>query len=374
MTVVARSDTSVIGRWWWTVDWWTFTAIIILLGFGLIMMLAATPSVAEHHNYDYFYFARRQLIYLPLALGLLIIASILSPIGVYRAAIVLLVIFGIFLIGTLFLGIEKKGAMRWLSLGVLSFQPSEFLKPAFAIVSAWLFAEARSGNLRLGNLLSVILYSLVVGLLLMQPDVGMALLVSAVWIGQFFIAGLPLYLVGLLVVSCAIGLVIAYFIIPHVTSRIDRFIDPSKGDNFQVDKSLEAFVNGGLFGRGPGEGTVKERLPDAHSDFVFAVAGEEFGLIVCIVIIGLFAFIVLRGFTRALQETNLFILLASSGLLIQFGLQAIINMGSTLRLIPTKGMTLPFVSYGGSSLIATALCMGFLLALTRKRVGGPAKK
>ena len=336
------------------------------------MMLAATPSVAENYKYDYFYFARRQLIYLPIALGLLIIASILSPTGVYRAAIVLLVVFGIFLIGTLFFGIEKNGAMRWLSLGVLSFQPSEFLKPAFAIVAAWLFAESRSGNLRLGNLFSAIVYSLLVGLLLIQPDVGMALLISAVWIGQFFIAGLPLYLAGLLLLSCVIGIVIAYFTIPHVTSRIDRFIDPSKGDTFQVDKSLEAFVNGGLFGRGPGEGTVKERLPDAHSDFVFAVAGEEFGLLVCILIIGLFAFIVLRGFSRVLQETNLFILLASSGLLIQFGLQAIINMGSTLRLIPTKGMTLPFVSYGGSSLIATALCMGFLLALTRKRAGGPA--
>ena len=174
---------------------------------------------------------------------------------------------------------------------------------------------------------------------------------------------------GAQVLCGASALVAAYFTLHHVASRIDRFLDPSSGDSYQVDRSLEAFMNGGLFGRGPGEGTVKEVLPDAHSDFVFAVAGEEFGLFVCLIIVGLFAFIVLRGFARALQETDLFILLATSGLLVQFGLQAVINMGSTLRLMPTKGMTLPFVSYGGSSLIAMGLCVGFLLALTRKRVG-----
>jgi cell division protein FtsW len=163
--------------------------------------------------------------------------------------------------------------------------------------------------------------------------------------------------------------VLAYFTLSHVASRVDRFLDPSSGDSYQVDRSLEAFMNGGLFGRGPGEGTVKEVLPDAHSDFVFAVAGEEFGLFVCLIIVCLFGFVVLRGFAKALQETDLFVLLATSGLVVQFGLQAIINMGSTLRLMPTKGMTLPFVSYGGSSLIAMGLCVGFLLALTRRRVG-----
>ena len=184
-----------------------------------------------------------------------------------------------------------------------------------------------------------------------------------------FLAGLPLYWAALFIAWGAGALIFAYFMFPHVASRIDRFLDPSSGDNYQIDRSLEAFMNGGLFGRGPGEGTVKEVLPDAHSDFVFAVAGEEFGLFVCLIIIALFAFIVLRGFARALQEADLFILLATSGLLVQFGLQAVINMASTLRLMPTKGMTLPFVSLGGSSLIAMGLCVGFLLALTRKRVG-----
>ena len=197
----------------------------------------------------------------------------------------------------------------------------------------------------------------------------MAVVISAVWACQFFLAGLPLYWAALLGVLGIGGLIVAYLILPHVASRIDRFLDPSSGDSYQVDRSLEAFLNGGWFGRGPGEGTVKEVLPDAHSDFVFAVAGEEFGLFVCLVIVCLFAFVVLRGFAKALQETDLFVLLATSGLIVQFGLQALINMGSTLRLMPTKGMTLPFVSYGGSSLIAMGLCIGFLLALTRRRIG-----
>ncbi|MGZ0246635.1 MAG: FtsW/RodA/SpoVE family cell cycle protein, partial [Alphaproteobacteria bacterium] len=188
--------------------------------------------------------------------------------------------------------------------------------------------------------------------------------ISAVWACQFFLAGLPLFWAAGLAITGIAALVLAYFTLSHVASRVDRFLDPSSGDSYQVDRSLEAFMNGGLFGRGPGEGTVKEVLPDAHSDFVFAVAGEEFGLFVCLI-----GFVVLRGFAKALQETDLFILLATSGLVVQFGLQAVINMGSTLRLMPTKGMTLPFVSYGGSSLIAMGLCIGFLLALTRKRIG-----
>jgi len=193
--------------------------------------------------------------------------------------------------------------------------------------------------------------------------------ISAVWACQFFLAGLPLFWAAGLAIGGVGAFVLAYFTLSHVASRVDRFLDPSSGDSYQVDRSLEAFMNGGLFGRGPGEGTVKEVLPDAHSDFVFAVAGEEFGLFVCLIIVCLFGFVVLRGFAKALQETDLFVLLASSGLVVQFGLQAVINMGSTLRLMPTKGMTLPFVSYGGSSLIAMGLCVGFLLALTRRRVG-----
>jgi len=369
MTVFARSDTSILGRWWWTVDRWTLTAVGALIAFGVIMALAASPSVAERVGLDYFYFARRQLIYLPIALALMLGASLLSPTGVFRAATLLLAIFTLLVIATFLFGTEIKGARRWIAFGPLSIQPSEFLKPAFAVFAAWFFAAARNGSLRHGNLISMAAYGFLVALLLMQPDVGMAVVISAVWACQFFLAGLPLYLAALLAVLGIGGLIAAYLMLPHVASRIDRFLDPSSGDSYQIDRSLEAFLNGGLFGRGPGEGTVKEVLPDAHSDFVFAVAGEEFGLFVCLIIVCLFAFIVLRGFAKALQESDFFVLLATSGLVVQFGLQAIINMASTLRLMPTKGMTLPFVSYGGSSLIAMGLCIGFLLALTRRRIG-----
>ena len=374
MNVFDRSDTSVLGRWWWTVDRWTLAAVGALIAFGIIMALAASPAVAERIGLDYFYFARRQLVYLPVALALMIGASLLSPTGVFRAAMVTLTIFSLLVVATFVIGTEIKGARRWIGLGPISVQPSEFLKPAFAVAAAWLFASARSGDIKHGNLISIATFGTIVGLLLLQPDVGMSVVISVVWSAQFFLAGLPLYWAVLLIVGGAGALVAAYFTLHHVASRIDRFLDPSSGDSFQVDRSLEAFINGGLFGRGPGEGTVKEVLPDAHSDFVFAVAGEEFGLFVCLIIVGLFAFIVLRGFTRALQETDLFILLATAGLLVQFGLQAVINMGSTLRLMPTKGMTLPFVSYGGSSLIAMGLCIGFLLALTRKRVGAESQR
>ncbi len=374
MNVFARSDTSVLGRWWWTVDRWTLTAVGALIAFGIIMALAASPAVAERIGLDYFYFARRQLVYLPVALALMIGASLLSPTGVFRAAMVTLTIFSLLVVATFIVGTEIKGAQRWIGLGPISIQPSEFLKPAFAVVAAWLFASARTGDIKHGNLISIATFGTIVSLLLLQPDVGMSVVISVVWSAQFFLAGPPLYWAVLLIVGGAGAMVAAYFTLHHVASRIDRFLDPSSGDSYQVDRSLEAFINGGLFGRGPGEGTVKEVLPDAHSDFVFAVAGEEFGLFVCLIIVGLFAFIVLRGFARALQETDLFILLATAGLLVQFGLQAVINMGSTLRLMPTKGMTLPFVSYGGSSLIAMGLCIGFLLALTRKRVGAKSQR
>jgi cell division protein FtsW len=189
------------------------------------------------------------------------------------------------------------------------------------------------------------------------------------WFTQFFLAGLSLMWVALLLLGGVSGLGVAYLLLPHVASRIDRFIDPASGDSYQVDRSMEAFMHGGLWGRGPGEGTVKLFLPDAHADFVFAVAGEELGLLVCLLIVALFAFIVLRGFTRLLQDVNLYVVLAGTGLLVQFGLQALVNMASALHLIPTKGMTLPFISYGGSSLLALGLGMGMTLALTRRRFG-----
>ncbi|MBT4769247.1 MAG: putative lipid II flippase FtsW [Rhodospirillaceae bacterium] len=367
MSTLARTDTSVIGRWWWTVDRWTLGAVALLGGIGALMILAASPAVADRLNLDSFYFVRRQFTLLPLAAFLLVGVSLLSPRAIRVLATAVFVAALIRVVLTLVSGIEIKGAKRWISLGWFSLQPSEFIKPSFAVVAAWMFAQTRLKKGSPGNMLVGGLFALIIVLLMMQPDFGMTVMVSVVWFSQFFLAGLPMGWVIIIAALGVAGIFTAYTTLPHVASRIDRFLDPSTGDSYQVNTSIEAFMHGGLTGRGPGEGTVKEILPDAHADFIFAVAGEEFGLIACLIILGLFTFIIMRGFSRALEQNSLFILLAASGLLLQFGFQAIINMGSSLHLLPAKGMTLPFISYGGSSLLALSLSIGMVLALTRHR-------
>jgi cell division protein FtsW len=372
MTTFARDDRSVLGRWWWTVDRWTLAALALLVAVGILLTFAASPAVAERIGYAPLHFLHQQLLFLPLALAIMLGVSLLSLIGVRRLALGVLALSLVLLLLTPFAGIEVKGATRWLSLGLFTIQPSEFVKPAFVVASAALLAERRLGASFRGGLVSFVLLLLIVGLIALQPDFGATLALSAVWLFQLFLSGAGLVWIMFLI-AAAVGLAIGgYLLLPHVASRVDRFLDPSSGDSYQIDRSLDAFLSGGLFGRGPGQGTVKEVLPDAHTDFIFAVAGEEFGLLLCILIVGLFAFIVLRGFVRVLREHNLFVLLVVGGLLAQFGLQAIINMGVTLDLMPAKGMTLPFISYGGSSLIAVAFGMGMVLALTRRRPGSEA--
>jgi len=369
MIALGRTDTSVIGRWWWTVDRWSMAALSLLVTIGALLIMAASPAVAERIGADHFHFIRRQFIFVPPAIMVMFCVSMLSPRTVRRLACVGFLAAVALMAATLVSGQEIKGAARWISLGGLSIQPSEFVKPTFAVVAAWMFATEQTQEGFPGNVIALFLYFLVAGLLLLQPDVGMTLVVSAVWFVEFFLAGLPLVWVLMGVVSGLAGLVGAYFTFSHVQARVDSFLDPAAGNSYQVMTALQAFHNGGLFGRGPGEGRVKAVLPDAHTDFIMAVAGEEFGLILCLLVVGLFAFVVLRGFARMLEEESLFVLLATSGLLVQFGLQAIINMASTLRMMPTKGMTLPFISYGGSSTLALALGMGMVLALSRKRYG-----
>ena len=366
----ARIDQSPVARWWWTVDRWSLAALTMLIGFGVVMSLAASPPVAERIGYDGLHFVRRHLAMLPLAIAVMFAVSLQPPRNIRRIALVGFAIALALLALTFVIGVEIKGARRWINVPGLSLQPSEFVKPTFAVVAAWLFAEQKLHPGFPGNLICTGLFLVIVAMLIKQPDIGMAAVVAAVWFAQFFMAGLRVYWVFAGALAGIGGLVGAYVYLPHVRVRVDHFLDPSAGDSYQVNRSIEAFASGGLWGRGPGEGTVKDVLPDAHADFVFAVAGEEFGVIVCLAIVALFAFIVLRGFSRMSQEGNRFVLLAATGLLVQFGLQAAINMASSLHLIPTKGMTLPFLSYGGSSLLALGLGMGMMLALTRRRLGG----
>jgi cell division protein FtsW len=369
MTPFTRADTSILGQWWWTVDRWSLAAIAALMAFGALLAAASSPAVAERIGLDEFYFIKRHFMLLPVAIGIILTVSALTPIQVRRMAVIAFLGCILLLVATLLFGAEIKGAQRWLSIAGFSLQATEFVKPTFAVVAAWLFSEAAHDPRFPGRLICTGLFGVVIALVIAQPDLGQAVVITGVWMAQFFLAGLPMWLVVGLIVLGVSGLIGSYFTLSHVASRIDRFIDPKSGDTYQIERSIEAFSSGGLFGRGPGEGQVKQVLPDAHADFVFAVAGEELGLFVALFIVTLFAFIVLRGMSRALSEQNLFILLAVAGLLVQFGMQALINMGSSLQLMPTKGMTLPFISYGGSSLLGVAIGLGMTLALTRRRIG-----
>ncbi len=372
MTSFSRADTSILGRWWWTLDRWALLVLTLLFAVGAILTVAASPGAAARIGLEPFYFVRHQFAFMAPALLIMLAVSMLSPRGVRRMAVLILAVGLVCVAATHFAGVEAKGASRWLSLGDFTFQPSEFVKPCFAVVAAWMFAEYRQSENFPGRAIAGALLLITVALLLLQPDFGMAVTVTAVWFVQFFLAGLSLWWVGLSL-ALTLGLVTAaYGIFPHVAKRIDLFIDPSSGDSYQVTTSLKAFQQGGLLGKGPGEGVVKGYLPDAHTDFIFAVAAEEFGMLAALAIVGLFSFVVLRGLARIVREANLFVLLAVAGLLTQFGLQALINMGVTVQLLPAKGMTLPFVSYGGSSLIASALGMGMVLALTRSGYRGEA--
>ncbi|KFB09694.1 putative lipid II flippase FtsW [Nitratireductor basaltis] len=364
--MISRTDRSLVANWWWTVDRWFLAAFLMLMGLGVVLSFAASPAVAERIGLDSFHFVTRQVIFMVPALIALIGISFLDARYVRRFALLMFAGALVMMVATLFIGMEVKGSRRWLYLFGISIQPSEYLKPAFVVICAWLFAEhARQPEIP-GNLFAMILLGLVVSLLVAQPDLGQTMLVLGTWGAMFFIAGMPWLWILLLGAVGIGGAFAAYATFPHVADRIDRFVT-GEGDTYQVDMSLEALTRGGWLGKGPGEGSVKRILPDSHTDFVFAVAGEEFGLIMCLVIVSLFAFVVLRGLYLARRETDDFTRYAMSGLVILFGFQSIINMAVNVRMMPAKGMTLPFISYGGSSLIAMAISMGFVLALSRRK-------
>ena len=365
--MVSRTDRSLFAQWWWTVDRFLLAGVVALMIGGVVLSFAASPPVAERIGLDSYYFVKRQAVFLIPAIALLFGVSLLSPRQVRRAALAVLVVGMLLCVLTLFVGLEVKGARRWLSVFGMSIQPSEFVKPAFVVIAAFLFSENKRRADIPGNLLSILLLVMVVAVLVAQPDFGQTVLIALVWCTLFFMAGLSWLWIALLSVIGAVGALAAYSLLPHVALRINRFLDPSSGDTYQVDMAIESFIRGGWFGRGPGEGTIKRILPDSHSDFIFAVAAEEFGIIVCVALIIAFGFVVLRGFSHSMRQEGDFERLAAAGLVVLFGLQSIINMAVNVQLMPAKGMTLPFISYGGSSLLALALAMGFLLALTRRR-------
>ena len=364
----SRNSRSIIANWWWTVDKMLLTLITLIIVIGIFLNFSASPSVANRIGVGSFHFIKRQLLFLPLAYGLMLFLSMQGLKAVRRTAIIGYLITIALMIMTLFWGEETKGASRWIRIFGFSLQPSEFIKPTFAVVAAWLFEVQKKYRDFPGDLLSICLYGFTLILLLLQPDVGMSMVMSAIWLFQFFLSGLSLVLVTVLGLLGVGLLVTAYFMFPHVQVRFQQFMASENNLSFQVKKSLEAFQNGNLFGMGPGEGVVKMHIPDAHTDFIFAVAAEEYGVLLCLAIVALYACVVVRAMLISCKDNNLFIILAAAGLSASFGLQGIINMASTMHLMPTKGMTLPFISYGGSSLLATALGMGMLLAITRKNV------
>ena len=364
-----RQDKTLFAKWWRTVDPYLLIAFGLLIVIGALMVTTASPAVAQRIGVDYFHFTKRQFFFLGIGVIIAFIISLVEQKTVRRLATFGLLI-GIFnMIIVLFVGEEIKGSTRWISLGGLSFQPSEFLKPCFIIFCAWMFSEKLKNEKFPGFLIGNSVYFIILTLLVLQPDIGTSVIFTAVWIGMYFLSGLPIILL-MVIGACAIfGGILAYAFLPHVTARIDKFLSPDVEENYQVKKSLEAFANGGFFGKGPGEGVVKNHIPDSHTDFIFAVVAEEMGLIAVLLVVGIFAFIIFRGFKKIYHSNDHFTVLAVAGILMNFGLQAVINMGVTMKLLPTKGMTMPFVSYGGSSTVAQAISIGFLLALTRKRYG-----
>ena len=365
--MISRVERTPISEWWWTVDRPLLFAIIALMIGGVVLSLAASPNVAERLDLDLFHFVHRQVMFLIPAAVVMFGVSLLNPRGIRRVALVTFLIFWPAMILALFIGPEIKGAHRWLQIGPFGVQPSEFVKPAFIVLAAWLFAEGARRDDIPGHAMAIVLFAFVVGVLVLQPDFGQTMLIGIVWGALFFLAGLRwLYMGGLAGVGLA-GIFVAYQVVPHVRERIAKFLDPGAGENFQAERAFESFVTGGWLGKGPGEGTIKRVLPDAHTDFIFAVTGEEFGIFFCLVLLGLIAFVVMRGLWHAMNEEEPFARLAVAGITMLFGLQSAINMAVNVQLMPAKGMTLPFISYGGSSLISLALGMGMLIALTRKR-------
>ena len=367
----AREREPVLPKWWQTLDKWTVTSILLLFGIGILLGMAASPPLAAKNGFEPFYYVKKQVIFGGAALVAMLITSMMSPRLVRRLAVLGFIITLVATALLPFLGTDYgKGAMRWYSLGFASVQPSEFLKPGFVVVAAWLMAANEEINGPPGRTWSFLLMVTIVVMLAMQPDFGQAALILFGWSVMYFVSGAPMVLIGGILLAIYPLAQFAYNNSEHFARRIDGFLDRSLDPTTQIGYATNAIREGGLFGVGVGEGQVKWSLPDAHTDFIISVAAEEYGLILVFCIIALYATIVLRSYFRLMRERDPFIRLAGTGLVAIFGVQAMINMGVAVRLLPSKGMTLPFVSYGGSSLIAGGIAVGMILAFTRSRPQG----
>ncbi len=364
---LSRAERSLLSDWWFSIDHRLLAGVLVLMLAGLVMSFGAGPPAAVRHGFPDFYFIERHIVFLLAALALLVPVSALGPRGVRRLSLLLCFVGLALMAAALWQGIERNGAVRWLHLPGGVIQPSEIVKPGFVVVSAWLLSEGARRDDVPATPLAIGLLLLFAGLLAMQPDVGQIVLMSVVWAGMFLVAGYPLRWMLAIAGAGLAGIIAAYLTIPHATERIDAFMGWGATMGEQTAIALSAFTEGGWFGRGPGEGVLKSRLPDAHNDYIFAVIAEELGIAGCLLLVAIFAFVTLRAAAAALKQPSPFVRVAISGLAMLFGFQALINMAVNVNLLPAKGMTLPFISYGGSSLVSMAVTMAMVLALARRR-------
>jgi cell division protein FtsW len=359
-------NNNFIKLWWRTIDHKIIIILFIMFSFSMMLVTTASISVANRIGLDENYFIKRQIIYLIMSIFIIFTISLFNKKWIKRFSIVGFLLSFSLLVLVKFIGYEIKGSVRWMSIFGISIQPSEFIKPFFATMIGWILSLSTKEIIP-NIIICSILYLIISFLLITQPDIGMLITITVIFCLQLFVAGIPIFLIIILSVILFGGLFLSYLHIPHVTQRINNFLDPAQNENYQITKSIKAFENGGLYGTGPGEGSIKHVLPDSHTDFIFAVAGEEFGALTCIIIIVLFLFIIIKIFIKLTKEDDKFVQLSVTGIIAQLGFQSFINIGVTLNLLPTKGMTLPFISYGGSSTIAISIAMGIVLGLTKRK-------
>ena len=369
-TRFGRGDQSALGTWFWEIDRVLLLLVAILIGVGLIAVAAASPAAAVRYSGGAvvvapLYYLYRQLMWLAVGLPVMLVVSMLDKERARRLAMGLAAFFVVMLAAVPLIGVEVNGARRWIGVGVAQVQPSEFLKPLFVVVIAWLLSlRAKDRSLPVIPITGAVTLA-IAGLLMKQPDFGQTVIFLTIWVALLMIAGVPMKWLTALGALGLGGIVAAYYLYPVATARIDKFLTGS-GDTYQMDSAHNTLVNGGLIGTGPGAGTMKFRLPEPHTDYIFSVIGEEFGLLACVGIALIYLAIVVRVLVKLLDEEDEFLLLAAAGLVTQFGLQALINIAVNVQLAPSKGMTLPFISYGGSSMVALSIGFGLLLAFTRR--------